>query len=76
LGVNFLTLPLGECLSEKTAVFVQDLRVSSVAEALEERSRALDVGEEEGDRPGRQAFHKRPFSHQWGRVQLGATFGE
>jgi hypothetical protein len=31
-----------------------------VAEALEERGGPLDVGEEEGDRPGRQAGQERP----------------
>src|ERR1700737_1517292 len=30
-------------------------RISPIAETLEERGRSLDVGEEESDRPGRQA---------------------
>ena len=30
-----------------------DLRVPAIAEALEQIHGALDVGEEEGDRPGR-----------------------
>jgi len=34
-------------------VFREDLRVPSVTEALEKHSGPLDVGEEEGDRPGR-----------------------
>ena len=39
-----------------------DLGVPAVTEALEERGGPLDVGEEEGDRPGRQARHVAPFS--------------
>jgi len=41
-------------------VLLQDFRISAIAEALEERGGPLDVGEEEGDRPGRQDAHRRP----------------
>ena len=40
-------------------LFLQDFRVPAV-EALEQARGALDVGEEEGDRPGRQAGRTRP----------------
>ena len=49
--------PLGENVTEEPLVFHQDLRVPAVTEALEERGGPLDVGEEEGDRPGRQGSH-------------------
>ena len=57
LGVDLLTVPCDERLAKQAVMFRQNLRVPAVAEALEERSRPLDVGEEEGDRPGRQAGH-------------------
>ena len=60
LGVDFLPVPFGERIAEDPPVFCQDFRVPAVAEAPEERGGALDVGEEEGDRPGRQAGRTRP----------------
>jgi hypothetical protein len=75
LRVNLLPVPFGERITKQSAVFLQDLRVPAIAEALQERSGPFDVGEEEGDRPGRQAFDERPPPNPRGRVQLGATFG-
>ena len=43
---------LDERVTEEPLVFRQDLRLPTVTKALEERTRALDVGEEEDDRPG------------------------
>jgi hypothetical protein len=34
----------------------------AIAKTLEKRGGTLDVGEEEGDRPGRQAGHLRPHN--------------
>jgi hypothetical protein len=50
-------------------VIVQDLRVPTIAEALEERGGSLDVGEEEGDRPARQSEREWPpwEAETWGR---------
>jgi hypothetical protein len=38
-------------------MFLLDLRVPAIAEALEEHGGPLDVREEEGDRSGRQGSH-------------------
>jgi hypothetical protein len=65
LSVDLLTVPFIERSAEQAAVFLQNLHVPAVAEALEERSGTLDVGEEEGDRPGRQSSHERP---PWARM--------
>ena len=46
--------------AEKPAVLFLDFRLPVVAEALKERGGPLDVGEEEGNSPGRQAWHARP----------------
>ncbi len=53
LGVDLLPMSFGERLAEQASVFRKDFRVSAIAEALEQLGGALDVGEEEGDRPGR-----------------------
>jgi hypothetical protein len=37
LGVDLLPVRFGERVTEKTAVFLEDLRISTVSEALEER---------------------------------------
>ncbi len=60
LSIDLLAVPFCERIPEKAAVFLQDLSVPAVAEALEERGGPLDVGEEEGDRPGRQGSQMRP----------------
>jgi hypothetical protein len=52
-----------------------DLRIPQVAKALEERSGPLDVGEEEGDRPGRQVGQGRPPWARMSRLPYLATFG-
>jgi hypothetical protein len=43
LGVDLLAVSLGERVAEEPLVFRQDLRVSVVAEVLEERGGPLDV---------------------------------
>jgi hypothetical protein len=60
LGIDYVAACLGECVTEKPLVFREDLSIPPVAEALEEGCGALDVCEEEGDRPGRQARHVPP----------------
>ena len=56
LSVDFLAVPPGECGTKQAPMLHDDIRVTAVAEALEERGGPLDVGEEEGDRPGRQGL--------------------
>jgi hypothetical protein len=41
-------------------VFRKNLSILGVTQPLEEACGALDVGEEEGDRPGRQDSQVRP----------------
>ena len=48
-----------------------DLSVAAIAEALEQFGRPLDVGEEERDRPGRQAGHK---AASFRRLRRGAVY--
>jgi hypothetical protein len=54
LRVDLLSVPFRERLPEEAPVFRKDVRILAIAEALEERGGALDVGEEESDRPGRE----------------------
>ncbi len=76
MGVDLLAVSLLERGAEQAVVFLQDLRVPAVAEALEERGGPLDVSEEEGDRPGRQGGYARPpFGGENGAANLRATFG-
>ena len=49
--------------------------VPAVAKALEELGGPLDVGEEEGDRPGRQGTHARPPWASMGAKRSPALFG-
>jgi DNA-binding CsgD family transcriptional regulator len=52
----------------------QDLRVLAVADALEQLSRPLDVGEAEGDRPSRQGGHARaPPENPWAAYVRGGV---
>jgi hypothetical protein len=60
LRFDLLAVSFGERVTEEPLVFRKDLRVPPIAEALEEHGGPLDVGEEEGDRPGRQVGQMRP----------------
>ena len=53
LGVDFMAVSSDERVPKEPLVFPQDLRVPAIAEALEKHGRPLDVGKQEGDRPGR-----------------------
>ena len=52
LAVYFLTAVFLNGGTEQTTVFLQGFRIPTVAKALEQLCGPLDVGEEEGDRPG------------------------
>jgi hypothetical protein len=56
LRVNLLAVSLLERGAEEPLMFRHDLSVPPVAEALQESGGAFDVGEEDGDRPGRQGL--------------------
>jgi hypothetical protein len=53
LPIDLLAVSFLERGTEQASMFLLDLRVPAVAEALEKRGGPLDVGEEEGDGPGR-----------------------
>jgi hypothetical protein len=63
LRIDHVAACLGERVTEKPLVFREDLSIPPVTEALEKRGGALDVGEEESDRPGRQARHAASILH-------------
>ncbi len=58
LGVNLLASSLLNSRADQAAALHQDVRIG-VPQLLEEARGPLDVGEEEGDRPDRQAGHTR-----------------
>jgi hypothetical protein len=70
LGVHHLTLGFPNGGTEQPLMSGENLRVS-VTQLLQEACGPLDVGEEEGDGPRRQAGHEPPVIDY-----LGATFEE
>jgi hypothetical protein len=57
LSVDDLTTMSGEGSSQDLSVFSEDVLVSVAPKLLEQARRALDVSEQEGDRPGREPGH-------------------
>jgi len=58
LAVDLLPVSLGECITEDPLVFLEDLSVPAVAETLQERGGALNVGEKKSDCSGWKANHR------------------
>jgi len=56
LSINFMSTEFLKDGAEQSMMVGEDTCVV-VAQLLQEACRPLDVGEEEGDRPGRQARH-------------------
>jgi hypothetical protein len=53
LSVDLPAFPFGDCRAQQSLVLREHVVVAAAPEGLEQSRRALDVGEEKGDRPGR-----------------------
>jgi hypothetical protein len=77
LGADLDPLPVPDGPAQEGRVLVPDRRVAS-AQLLEQPGRALDVGEQEGDGPGRQLRDLGPARRPWpvgGEAGRGAACG-
>ena len=70
LGADLDPVPVPDGPAQDGRVLVPDRRVAS-AQLLEQPGRALDVGEQEGDGPGRQRRHLGPAGGGAGRSAAG-----